>query len=95
MQMYRQYERSKHGNRVNICISGKQHSRIGLVAAQYESAWLAPLTYSGTMKPLLFEDCFEEKLLSCLPKGHMIIMDNAAFHKKRFYITLRENTRRN
>ena len=80
--MYRQYARSKRGKRVNIRISGKHHARIGLVAAQRESALLAPHTYSGTMKASVFEDWFENKLLSCLPKGHVIIMDNAAFHKK-------------
>ena len=81
-QMYRQYARSKRGKRVNIRISGKHHARIGLVAAQRESALLAPHTYSRTMNASVFEDWFENKLLSYLPKGHVIIMDNAAFHKK-------------
>ena len=43
---------------------------------------LAPHTYSGTMKASVFEDWFEEELLKNLPKDHVIIMDNAAFHKK-------------
>ena len=81
-QMYRQYARSKRGKRVNIRISGKRHARIGLVAAQCEGALLAPHTYSGTMKASVFEDWFEEELLKKLPKDHVIIMDNAAFHKK-------------
>ena len=34
------------------------------------------------MKASLFEKWFENKVLSCLPKGHVISMDNAAFHKK-------------
>ena len=34
------------------------------------------------MKASVFEEWFENKLLSCLSKGHVIIMDNAAFHKK-------------
>ena len=34
------------------------------------------------MKASVFEEWFEDKLLNCLPKGHVIIMDNAAFHKK-------------
>ena len=90
--MYRQYAR---GKRVNIRISGKRHARIGLVAAQCEGALLAPHTYSETMKASLFEKWFEDKLLNCLPKGHGIIMDNAAFHKKEVLHNLRENTRRN
>ena len=80
--MYRQYVRSKRGKRVSIRISSKRHNRIGLVAAQRESALLAPHTYSGTMKASVVEKWFEDKLLNCLPKGHVIIMDNAAFHKK-------------
>ena len=80
--MYRQYVRSKRGKRVNIRISGKRHARIGLVAAQRESTLLAPHTYSETMKASLFEKWFEEELLKKLPKDHVIIMDNAAFHKK-------------
>ena len=93
--MYRQYARSKRRKRVNIRISGKRHARIGLVAAQREGTLLAPHTYRGTMKASLFEDRFEEGLLKKLPKDHVIIMDNAAFHKKRFYRILQENTRRN
>ncbi len=46
-QMYRQYVRSKRGKWLNIRISGKQHTRIGLVAAQCEGTLLAPYTYSG------------------------------------------------
>ena len=81
-QMYRQYARSKRGKRVNIRISGKRHARIGLVAAQRESALLAPHTYRGRMKASVFEEWFENKLLKKLPKDHVIIMDYAAFHKK-------------
>ena len=80
--MYRQYARSKRGERVNIRISGKRHARIGLVAAQREGTLFASHTYSGTMKASVFEEWFEEELLKKLPKDHVIIMDNAAFHKK-------------
>ncbi len=34
------------------------------------------------MKASVFEDWFEEELLKKLPNDHVIIMDNAAFHKK-------------
>ena len=54
-QMYRQYARSKRGKRVNIRISGKRHARIGLFAAQGESALFASNTYSWTMKASLLK----------------------------------------
>ncbi len=53
---------------------------------------LAPHTYSGTMKAAVFEDWFEEELLKKLPKDHVIIMDNAACHKKEIWQNLAENT---
>ena len=94
MQMCRQYALSKRGKRGNIRISGKRHARIGLVAAQCEGALLAPHTYNGTMNASVFEECIEDKLLSCLPNGHVIIMDNAAFHKKEVLHQITKNARR-
>ena len=57
-------------------------TRIGLVAALCECALLAPNTYGGTMKASVFEKWFEDELLSSLLKDHVIIVDNASFHKK-------------
>ena len=51
--------------------------------------------YSRSMKASVFEDRFEEKLLKKLPKDHVIIMDNAAFHKKEVLQNIAGNTRRN
>ena len=36
------------------------------------------------MKVSMFEKWFEDELLKDLPKEHVIIMDNAPFHKKEF-----------
>ena len=81
-QMYREYARSKREKRVSMRIGGKCHARIGLVSALCEGVLIASFPYSGTIKVLLFEEWFKDKLLESLPKGHVIIMDNAAFHKK-------------
>ena len=81
-QMYCRYAGSKRGKRVNISMSGKRHTPIGLVAAQCEDAVVAPHTHNRTMKASGGEKCFGDKLLKKLPKEHVIIMDNAAFHKK-------------
>ena len=69
-------------------------TRIGLVAAQCESALLAPHTYSGMMKVSVFEDWFKKTLLKKLPKKHVILMDNAAFHKKEVLHNLAEKCSR-
>ncbi len=65
-------------------ISGKHHERVGLAVGQRKGKFVALFTYGGTMKALLFEQWLKDKLLKALPKGLVIIMDNAAFHKKAF-----------
>jgi len=69
--MDRHDARSKRGKRVNIRISGKRYTRIGLVAAQCKGDLLAPYTYNETMKAYVFVKWFEDDLLK-----------NASFYKK-------------
>ena len=80
--MYCQYALRRRGMRVNISMSGKHPPRIRLIAAQCEDAVVAPHTHNRTMKASGVEKCFGDKLLKKLPKEHVVIMDNAAFHKK-------------
>ncbi len=63
-------------------INGRHHTRVGLAEAQCEGKLSDPFTFGGTVEAPLFEQWFKNKLLKLLPKGHVIIMDNAAFHKK-------------
>ena len=81
-QMYRKYAPGKRRKRANIRISGKRHAELGLLRSNVKDPCLLHTPSRGTMKAAVFEQCFEEELLNCLPKGHVIIMDNAAFHKK-------------
>ena len=85
---------SKRGTHDNIRISGKRHTRIGPIVAQGEGNLPAPYRNDGTMEAYVFENWFEDELLKNLPKAHVMIMDNASFHKKEVYRTLRENTRK-
>ena len=80
--MYRQYAPSKREKRGNIRIRGKHIVELGLSRHNVRGNCLLRSTYSGTMKASLFENRFEEELLKKLPKDHVIIMDNAACHKK-------------
>ena len=43
---------------------------------------ITPFTYGRIMRTFLVEQWFKYKLLKVLQKGRVIIMDNAAFHKK-------------
>ena len=89
-QMYRQYARSKREKRVNIRISSKRYSQIGLVAAHCEGEFVSPYICDGMMRASVFENWFEDELLRGLAKGGVIIMDNASFYKKEVLQNLAE-----
>jgi transposase len=56
------------------------------------SGIVAPLQYEGTMDSDLFELWFREYLLPALPAHSVIVMDNAAFHRKSRLLYLAQQT---
>ena len=72
-------------------VSGKKFRRVGIVAAKMETRILSPLQYDGTMDARLFETWFETRLLRDLPSRSVIVMDNAAFHRKKRLNCIAEN----
>ncbi|MDR1067086.1 MAG: transposase [Clostridiales bacterium] len=57
-------------------------------------AWvLSPLQFNGTMDDRLFEFWFENCLLRECPSNSVIVMDNAAFHRKKRLISLAESSK--
>jgi len=89
--LYREYAYAKRGEKVIGHICGKKYRRVGIVAAQIGKDILAPLQYDGTMDSHLFEIWFETRLMRELPSGCVIVMDNAAFHRKGRLSLIAEN----
>jgi len=86
--LYREYAYSLRGKPVYGNISGHRYRRVGLVAAQLNGEIIAPLQYDGTMDSKLFEQWFQSCLMRELPANSVIVMDNAAFHRKRILVAL-------
>lgn len=80
--LFRQYCWSLKGQKVTGLINGKKYRRVGIVAAQIGKQIVAPLQYDGTMDSRLFETWFEARLMCELPPNSVIVLDNAAFHRK-------------
>jgi len=80
--LYRQYGYAPRGKLVHGLIRGRRYARVGVVAARMGKEIVAPCRYDGTMDHKLFEDWFENNLFPALPKGTVIVMDNASFHRK-------------
>lgn len=55
---------------------------MGVVACRRRGEIVAPMCYEGTMDSQAFEAWFGAMLLARLGKGHVIVMDNASFHRK-------------
>ena len=69
-------------------VSGRKYRRVGIVAAKMGKEIFSPLQYDGTMDALLFETWFETRLMRELPPDSVIVMDNAAFHRKKQLICI-------
>ena len=80
---YREYAYAPRGEKVIEKISGRKFQRLSIVAAKLGEKIIAPMQYNGTMNGALFEQWFGQCLLPCLSKQHVIVMDNASFHRKK------------
>ena len=79
----RELGRAPRGVRVEDVRCGRKFGRTNVIAAKRCDAILAPKTYCHTTNKRFFMDWFEFDLLSVVPPGHTIIMDNASFHPKK------------
>ena len=89
--LHREYAFARRGRKIFAPVSGKKYRRVGIVAAQLGKEIIAPLRYDGTMNSSLFETWFSTRLLPALPDGSVIVMDNAAFHRKSRLIFLAQS----
>jgi len=80
--LYREYGYAPKGEPVFGDIRGSAYERINIVAAKCCNRIIEPLTYNVTTNSALFEYWFEFRLLPAVPKGSVLVMDNATFHRK-------------
>ena len=80
--LYREHCYAEKGRQVIGYIRGRKYRRVSIVAAKMGKKVIAPLQYEGTMDSVLFETWFQSCLLQALPDASVIVMDNAAFHRK-------------
>ncbi len=79
----RTHGRALRGVKVEDTKRGRKHARTNVISGYCDGELLSPKTYTETTDSALFEDWFEFDLLSVVPCGHTVIMDNASFHRKK------------
>jgi len=79
----REYARAKRGIKVHDKKPGKREKRTNIIGALWGKKHIAMQCYEHTTTASFFEDWFEFELIPLLPENALIIMDNAAFHRKK------------
>lgn len=79
--MSREYGWALKGQKVIGEVSGKRYARESFVAGLNEGRLIAPFCYKGTCDTSLFNFWLANFLLPTLNQGHILVMDNATFHK--------------
>lgn len=62
-------------------VSGHRRPRTSLIAARMDGRLKEPLLFEGTCDTVVFNTWLKTRLCPRLTAQHLVIMDNAAFHK--------------
>ena len=78
----RRYAYAPKGIGVSDKISGShRYTSTSLIAARIGDSFTAPLLFQGASDALAFNAWLEHQLCPLLDETHVVIMDNASFHK--------------
>jgi len=77
----RRYGYAPKGQRVYGLPSGHRRPRTSLIAARIGPDFAEPVLFEGTCDADVFNSWLKTRLCPRLTRAHLVIMDNAAFHK--------------
>lgn len=77
----RRYAYAPKGHRVSGLCSGERRPRTSLLAARLGATFTAPLLFAGACNTMLFNAWVAQQLCPLLTEAHVVVLDNAAFHK--------------
>jgi transposase len=80
-RLYRAHGRAPRGERLYQTVPGRRRERTSVIAACQGGKLIAPLTFAGTCNSEVVDAYFERVLLPALPRGSVIVLDNARFHQ--------------
>lgn len=87
----RDYGWALTGKRIYGDISGSRRPRTGLIGGYLNNQLIAPVLFNGTCNAEWFNHWLEHYLLPDIPKGSVIVLDNATFHKSSTSLEIARN----
>ena len=78
---FRRYAYAPKGVRVEAKVPSHRYTTMTLIAARLDGCFTAPVIFEGSYDAIAFNTWFSEMLSPLLNDTHVVIMDNASFHK--------------
>ena len=64
-----------------MTVAGSRRHRTSIIAVAQNAKLVAPFVFEGSCNTEVVDTYFEKVLLPALPKGSVIVLDNASFHQ--------------
>ncbi|MDE0400776.1 MAG: IS630 family transposase [Candidatus Poribacteria bacterium] len=78
---FHRYAYAPKGMRVEDKVPSHRYTTTTLIAARLDGCFTAPLLFEGSCDKIAFNRWLSEMLCPLLDDTHVVIMDNASFHK--------------
>jgi hypothetical protein len=79
--LFREWGRTFRGEKIYQTVSGSWRGRTRIISASQKSELVTLFIFEGMGKVEVVDAYFEKVLLPAIPKGSVIIWDNASFHQ--------------
>ena len=80
-RLHQEYGRAPRGERLYAEVAGSRRHRTSIISVAQNARLVAPFVFEGSCNTEVVDACFEKVLLPALPKGSVIVLDNARFHQ--------------
>ena len=88
--LHNPYARAPCGEAVYADVTGAKRGRTSVISASRGSRLVCPFTFEGHCNAEVVETYFREMLLPAIPRGSVVVLDNASFHHFPALLTLAE-----
>ncbi len=80
-RLHQEYGRAPRGERLYAEVAGSRRCRTSIISASQNAKLVSPFVFDGSCNTEVVDTYFEKVLLPALPKGSVIVLDNASFHQ--------------
>ena len=80
-RLFRPHARAPRGEKVYAEVCGSRRGRTSVISAWRDGRLVSPTVFGGYCDRPVVDAYFAEVLLPSIPKGSVVVLDNASFHR--------------